>query len=84
MIKNNSKHTFIFPETPVRSILSDVAEVEPIYTVGPYLVLVCWLLIQTDIDSINYLQFFVFKEIKFFFSKLGPYNPKIISIPISF
>ena len=41
MIKNNSKHTFIFPETPVRSTLSDVAEVEPIYIVSPYLVLVC-------------------------------------------
>ena len=41
MIKNNSKHTFIFPETPVRSTLSDDAEVEPIYTVGPCLILVC-------------------------------------------
>ena len=38
---NYSKHTFILPERPVRSALSDVAEVEPIYTVGPYLVLVC-------------------------------------------
>ena len=41
MIKNNSKHAFIFLETPAGSTLSDVAEVEPIYTVGPYLVLVC-------------------------------------------
>ena len=38
---NYSKLTFIFPETHVRSALSDVAEVEPIYTVGPYLVLAC-------------------------------------------
>ena len=32
MIKNNSKHTIIFPEIPVRHTLSDIAEVEPIYT----------------------------------------------------
>ena len=31
----------MFPETPARSTLSDVAEVEPTYTVGPYLGLVC-------------------------------------------
>ena len=31
----------MFPETHVRSTLSDVAEFEPIYTLGPYLVLVC-------------------------------------------
>ena len=83
MIKNNSKHTFIFPETPVRSILSDVAEVEPIYTVGPYLVLVCWLLIQTDLVSITYLHFFCLQSIEGFFPKLGPYNTNIISIPTS-
>ena len=41
MIKNNSNHTIIFPEIPVRSTLSDVAEVEPAYTVSPNLVLVC-------------------------------------------
>ena len=41
MIKNSSRHTFIFPEIPVRRTLSDVAEGEPVYTVGPYLVLVC-------------------------------------------
>ena len=27
-----SKYSFIFPETPVRSTVSDVAEVEPIYS----------------------------------------------------
>ena len=60
MIKNKSKHT---------SILPDVAEIEPISTVGLYLVLVCWLLIQTDLVSITYLHFFVFKEFKAFFFK---------------
>ena len=41
MIKKSSKYTFIFPERPVRSTLSDVAEAKPNYTVGPNLVLVC-------------------------------------------
>ena len=41
MIKNDSKHTFIFSEIPVSSTMSDVAEVEPVYTVSPNLVLVC-------------------------------------------
>ena len=49
----------MFPETSVRSTLSDVAEVEPIYTVRPYLVLVCWLLIQTDLVTITYLNFYM-------------------------
>ena len=36
MVKNNSGHTSRFPEIPVRkSTSSDVAEVEPTYTVGP-------------------------------------------------
>ena len=77
MIKNNSKHIFIFPEIPARSTLSDIepetepclvlSEVEPIYTVDPYQVLVWWLLIQSDLVSITYLQFFVFETFKAFF-----------------
>ena len=30
----------MFPKTPIRSVLSDVAEGEPVYTVGPSLILV--------------------------------------------
>ena len=39
MTKNNSEYTFIFREIPVKrkSTLSDDAELEPTYTVGP-----CW------------------------------------------
>ena len=39
--KKSSKCTFIFPERPARSSLSDVADAKPNYTVGPNLVLVC-------------------------------------------
>ena len=36
MVKNNSEHTFIFPEIGTcKSTLSDIAEVKPTYTVGP-------------------------------------------------
>ena len=68
---NNDKKTILnIPSyslkhlSPVRNTLSDVAEVEPIYTVDPNLVLVRSLLIQTDLVSITYSHFFVFKEFK--------------------
>ena len=67
MIKNNSKHTLIFPETPVTSTLSDVAEVEPVYIVSPYLVLVCWLLILSILLALPIYIFLSLNNLKLFF-----------------
>ena len=86
MVKNNSEHTFIFPEIGTcKSTLSDIAEVKPTYTVGPWFWHRHGLPADSNCSRVALpITFFCLQSIQAFFSKLGPYNTKIISIPTPF
>ena len=71
------------PWNTYKGTLSDVAEIEPTYTVGP-LVLACWLLTLKLLLLALPITFFCLQSIRGFFSKLDPFNTKSISIPTPF
>ena len=82
MIKNNSEHTFIFPEIPVRAVCLVLQRLNQLH---------CWSISsemlspdsQTALVSIVYYIFLSSKHLSLFW-KLGPFNTKSISIPTPF